>query len=125
MSFIVSPIRLVAVLALALPAFAMAQHRHGGDAAGAPAPSSAASAPAAQPKPQPRLGSYRSVFEGYRPFSDQPAVSWREANDAVGRIGGWRAYARETQQEAAPEAAASQPGTKPNTQGGHGAHKSQ
>lgn len=123
MSFIASRIRLAAVLALALPASSMAQHRHGGDA-GAPAPSSAASAAAAQPEPQPRLGSYRSAFEGYRPFGDQPAVSWREANDAVGRIGGWRAYARETQDTAAPERAASQPGARPDTRGGHGAHKS-
>ncbi len=124
MSFIANPIRFAAVLALALPASSVAQHRHGGDAS-APAPSSAGSAPAAQQKPQPRLGSYRSAFEGYRPFGDPPAVPWREANDAVGRIGGWRAYARETQEAAAPERAASQPGVRPNTRGGHGAHKPQ
>lgn len=40
---------------------------------------------------------YRSAFEGYRPFKDQPVQSWREANDLVGRIGGWQAYAREGQ----------------------------
>jgi hypothetical protein len=40
---------------------------------------------------------YRSAFDGYRPFNDPPVVSWREANDLVGRIGGWQAYAREVQ----------------------------
>ena len=40
---------------------------------------------------------YRSAFEGYRSFKDQPVQSWREANDLVGHIGGWQAYAREGQ----------------------------
>ena len=40
---------------------------------------------------------YRSAFEGYRSFKDQPIQSWREANDLVGQIGGWQAYAREGQ----------------------------
>jgi hypothetical protein len=40
---------------------------------------------------------YRSAFEGYRPFAEQPLTSWRQANDLVGRIGGWQAYAREAQ----------------------------
>jgi hypothetical protein len=50
---------------------------------------------------------YRSAFEGYRAFTDEPVRPWRETNDAVGRIGGWKAYARETQ---APDA---QPATAP------------
>ena len=53
--------------------------------------SPAASAPAGWP----------SAFDGYRRFADAPAADWRAANDTVGRIGGWRAYAREGQ-EAAP-----------------------
>jgi hypothetical protein len=40
---------------------------------------------------------YRSVFEGYRGYSVQPVGSWRRANDTVGEIGGWRAYARESE----------------------------
>lgn len=40
---------------------------------------------------------YRSAFEGYRSFSDQPLMPWREANDVVRRVGGWQAYAREGQ----------------------------
>lgn len=40
---------------------------------------------------------YVSAFAGYRTFADQPVIAWREANDLVGRIGGWQAYARESQ----------------------------
>jgi hypothetical protein len=42
--------------------------------------------------------SYRSAMEGYQRFSDEKVGSWREANDNVGRIGGWREYAKEAQQ---------------------------
>lgn len=38
---------------------------------------------------------YRSAFEGYVPFADGPPTSWREANDTVGRRGGWKAHAEE------------------------------
>lgn len=38
---------------------------------------------------------YRSAIAGYRPYADPQVESWREANDRVGRIGGWRAYAKE------------------------------
>ena len=38
-----------------------------------------------------------------------PPLAWREANDAVERIGGWRAYAREAQRRAG-RLAASAPG---------------
>lgn len=41
---------------------------------------------------------YRSAFSAYRASGDDAVVSWREANDLVGRIGGWRFYAREAQQ---------------------------
>jgi hypothetical protein len=91
--------RLALVLSWAAPALAAAQQPHAGHAAGAP--SAAASAPAAAstaatPKPASRrAGGYRSAFDGYRGFEDAPPVPWREANDNVGRIGGWRAYARE------------------------------
>ncbi len=44
-----------------------------------------------------------SAFEGYRRFTDAPPTDWRSANETVGRIGGWRAYAREAQgAESAP-----------------------
>lgn len=41
---------------------------------------------------------YRSALAGYRAWKDQPVSDWREANEVTGRIGGWRAYAREARQ---------------------------
>jgi hypothetical protein len=43
---------------------------------------------------------YRSAFEEYQPFTDEKVLSWKQANDTVGRIGGWRAYAKEAQEAA-------------------------
>jgi hypothetical protein len=40
---------------------------------------------------------YASPLQAYKAYADQPVESWREANDRVGRIGGWRAYAKEIQ----------------------------
>ena len=45
----------------------------------------------------PRLG-YESSLSQYRRLGDEKPLSWREANDNVTRIGGWRVYAREAQQ---------------------------
>jgi hypothetical protein len=49
---------------------------------------------------------YRSAFEGYQPYSDEKTVDWKQANDTAGQIGGWRAYARESSQDASPGDAA-------------------
>lgn len=61
---------------------------------------------------------FRSAFEGYRPYTDEKMVNWKEANDNVGRIGGWREYAKQARQPAAkpqpPDAAA-----KPDPHAGH------
>jgi hypothetical protein len=64
---------------------------------------------------------FKSSFSEYVPYSEQGIESWREANDRVGEIGGWRVYAREAQQtraqdkpEASPSHAHSQP---PNIEG--------
>lgn len=68
---------------------------------------------------------------------DDAAIAWREANDTVTRIGGWRAYAREANEPAAappprtPAASASAPQGKdigkpmPMTHGpgGHSGHR--
>lgn len=52
---------------------------------------------------------YESPLIGYRPLSDDKLRSWQEANDNVGRIGGWRAYAKEA---APPEASSPTGGPK-------------
>jgi hypothetical protein len=41
---------------------------------------------------------YRSAFEGYQRYTDEKTVNWKEANDATGRIGGWRVYAKESRE---------------------------
>lgn len=48
--------------------------------------------------PQASTSTYRSAFEGYRPYTDDKLLNWQEANDSTGRIGGWRTYAREARQ---------------------------
>ena len=92
------------------------------------------------------LVQYRSPFHDYRTFGDSVRTPWRQANDEVARIGGWRTYLREAQQareavEAAdasgraqspipanekapvtPPATASEPTAKP-APGGHANHK--
>ena len=45
-----------------------------------------------------------SALAAYRRLADDPPVPWREANERVTRIGGWRSYLREAQ---APERPAS------------------
>ncbi|NUZ08494.1 hypothetical protein [Piscinibacter koreensis] len=65
---------------------------------------------------------YRSAFEGYARFTDEPVGSWKAANDNVGRIGGWRVYAKEAaaaqtsqgSQAGAPAAAAGTQGASPS-----------
>jgi hypothetical protein len=55
---------------------------------------------------------YRSALANYRPYSAQQVRPWRESNDNVGRIGGWRAYAKEMNQNdgnPSPEAEAGTP----------------
>jgi len=63
-------------------------------------------APEVEPEPPRELAkelqptvAYSSVFDNYTSFEDTPEISWREANDLVGKIGGWRAYARQVQEE--------------------------
>ena len=54
---------------------------------------------------------YRSALANYRKLAaESPPVAWRDANDTVERVGGWRALAREAN---APEPAASAPTPAP------------
>ena len=41
---------------------------------------------------------YISPFSDYRPLGEDKNTAWKDANDTVGKIGGWRAYAREAAQ---------------------------
>jgi hypothetical protein len=110
-------------------------------AAQAQGASSPTAAPAKRPDPLDAKASvpvltYSSPFSGFRGLGDDKPVSWREANDAVARIGGWRTYAREAQQpEPAPSAVEATAKPKPGgpaqdgarsmpTPPGHTGHKS-
>lgn len=56
-------------------------------------------------RPAEAPSTYRSAFEGYSPFRDQAIRPWRELNEEVQRIGGWKAYAKESAQAREGEAA--------------------
>jgi hypothetical protein len=72
---------------------------------------------------------FDSVLSRYKPMADQKLGSWREANDTVTRIGGWRAYLKEAQTLDAvvpsvssnPAAPAPVAPVKGNPHAGHGA----
>ena len=98
------------------------------------------SAAAARPDPLDPKASvptlrYESSVAQYRRLGEEKPVSWRDANDTVTRIGGWRVYAREAQQpdpapttapESSPAAkpADTPPAAKPVPMpAGHGGHK--
>ena len=68
---------------------------------------------------------YQSPLKTYQGFSAQPLQDWREANELVGRIGGWRTYAQEPYAEEVsapqPTEPAIEPPAKPMEQQ-HGHH---
>lgn len=45
---------------------------------------------------------HQSSLASYRRMADDKPLSWRDANDTVARIGGWRTYLRQSQQTDAP-----------------------
>jgi hypothetical protein len=68
------------------------------------APARAAAGDPADPQAAvPPLPASGTALAGYRRFAPPEPRSWREVNDTVARIGGWRVYLREAH---APEAAA-------------------
>ena len=88
-----------------------------------PAPPDPLDAKAAVPAPR-----YASAFARFQRGDADKPVSWREANDTVARIGGWRVYAREAKQPdaapaATPPAAAPAPQKAAPMPAGHGGHK--
>ena len=80
-----SPARWLAVLPAMAALAAIAQPAS--DAAQAPA--------AAAPEAAPAVPAYKSALEGYRPFTDEKPIPWKEANETVRQRGGWQAYAKE------------------------------
>ena len=54
---------------------------------------------------------FRSAFEGYKPYTEEKTIDWKRANDNVGKIGGWREYAREASQPETATAPAVIPAT--------------
>jgi hypothetical protein len=73
---------------------------------------------------------YVSSLHAAKPPSAEPAPSWRQANDTVTGIGGWRVYALQAQQPEAPAAATdsrhqhSHPDSAQPKHQGHGHHRS-
>jgi hypothetical protein len=72
---------------------------------------------------------FDSVLSRYKPMTDQKLGSWREANDTVARIGGWRAYLKESQTPEgvlptptvpSPKVGAPTTPVTPNPHAGHG-----
>ncbi len=61
--------------------------------------------------------SYSSAFAGYEAYKEQSVQPWKEANDKVGQIGGWRAYAKEMRQTTS-DAGQEQPAQGHGTHGG-------
>ena len=78
------PARALAALA-ALAASGVGAQTAGAPVAGTPAPQSVAAV------------RYQSAFEGYQSYGDDKLLPWKETNDTVGKIGGWRVYAKEAQ----------------------------
>lgn len=83
---------LLACLGLSVQAFA------------APPPNPVAPAVAANADADAAPPAYRSAFEGYQRYTEEKPVNWKEANDSVARIGGWRAYAKEASPSSPPAA---------------------
>ena len=71
---------------------------------------------------------FESTMLRYKPMTDQKPGSWRDANDTVNRIGGWRSYLKEAQEpDAKPAVAPASPvepftaaPAAPNPHAGHG-----
>ena len=93
--FISKPLALLAVLAMWPGAYAQGQTQPSPSPAATPAPAATSSAP-----------EFRSAFDSYQPYTEEKTINWKEANDLTGRIGGWRAYAKEAQQPAGDSAPA-------------------
>lgn len=73
------------VLCAAVPAIAGAQNT---PLPALPAPQAKAATP----------DTYRSAFEGYRPYTEETVGDWKAINATTAKIGGWRVYAKEARE---------------------------
>ncbi|GEM_PF-1039057 len=112
---------------------AQAQHVHTKPMAPTPpvatiAPSTGLADPDARPAASGTTVPLRfdSVLSRYKPMTDQKLGSWRDANDTVARIGGWRTYLKESQTPDTPATTAPSATVPPavpaaaNPHAGHG-----
>lgn len=99
---------------LAATALLVAASTAQAQSASAPAPASAPRADPLDAQARVPAVTHRSALATYRRLGEDKPVPWKEANDTVTRIGGWRTYTREAQQ---PDPQASAP-----AQGGHHHH---
>jgi hypothetical protein len=83
-------------------------------AAGAQTPAAPTREGAAAPPP------YRSAYEGYRPYAEEPLAPWREVNETVERVGGHVGVLR-ADERAAPTQPAALPAPAAKEQS-HDAH---
>ena len=81
----------------------------------------AAQIPAAAPRPDPADAKatvpptvYASPFGAYRLLGDASVKPWKDTNDTVGKIGGWKMYSREGRPSEEPATPA---------EAGHAGHK--
>ena len=56
---------------------------------------------------------YQSPFTGYRELGADQATAWKDANDTVRNIGGWKAYAKEATEAAKASASKAKPAVPP------------
>jgi hypothetical protein len=57
---------------------------------------------AAAAQDRPARPGFDSTLKDYQPFADEKPVPWRQANDTVRDVGGWRQYAKEAAQQPKP-----------------------
>jgi hypothetical protein len=103
------------LIALALVAVGALSAAAAGAQTAPSAPVVSAARDPADPKAAVPAVNYSSAFKRYRPNVEVEVGGWRDLNDHVGRVGGWRVYGREASPEAAapisgkPEGAAAPP----------------
>ncbi len=105
-------------------AFSMVSMLAGAGSAGATGPVTRADP--ADPKAAVPAARYVSPLSGYRGFAEQELAPWREANDLVRGLGGWRAYASDKVPDLPPlqgtRPRPETPAAKPATEPGHSGH---